>query len=388
MPGTWAPAGAHGDGARPPGPLHRVPEPEPDDRLPAPSDTASFWRMLAQATPDALCVLDRDGRVAELNDLALAILGCAAEDVVGTALSPLLDPPLGLPSDPVPTVRPDGEAREAVLRRPGGEERHVRVVLSEPPSGLAPGVVLVGLRDVTEERVLHDRADRLRDDLVATVSHELRTPLTSIIGYVELLRDVESERLGARAASMLEVIARNAQRELRLVNDLLDLTSLQAGVSSAAMRHVPVADLVRRCAEGLRIAVRQHGLRLLVEIEDEAVVRGDAQRLEQVLDNLVTNAVKFTPPGGTVRVVARVEQDEAVLLVADTGEGIAAHDLPRVCDRLYRGENAVRSAAQGAGLGLSIARAVVSTHGGRLEIDSEVGAGTCVTVRLPLDEAR
>jgi two-component system, OmpR family, sensor histidine kinase BaeS len=228
-----------------------------------------------------------------------------------------------------------------------------------------------------------EQVDAERRDLVATVSHELRTPLASIIGYTELLQDLPDEDLSPTARRLVGVVERNAARELRLVDDLLTLAFLGEGRMPVALGPVDLGEIVRGAAETGRTPARRRGLTLEVQDAGVAPVQGDAQRLGQVVDNLLTNAVKFTPPGG--RVVLRVldDGDAALLEVADTGPGVPAEDLERIFERLYRSEAAVRGQVPGAGLGLPIVRAIIEAHGGRVEATSEPGAGTVVRARVP-----
>jgi signal transduction histidine kinase len=246
---------------------------------------------------------------------------------------------------------------------------------------------LMTVRDVADGESGEERAERLREDLIATVSHELRTPLTSIIGYTELLQDLPDDDLSATARRLVGVVHRNAARELRLVDDLLTLAFLGEERMSVALGPVDLGEIVRSAAETGRTPARRRGLTLEVQDARVAPVQGDAQRLGQVVDNLLTNAVKFTPPGG--RVVLRVldDGDAALLEVADTGPGVPAEDLERIFERLYRSEAAVRAQVPGAGLGLPIVRAIMEAHGGRVEATSEAGAGTIVRAWVPYASA-
>ncbi|WP_168929615.1 HAMP domain-containing sensor histidine kinase [Nocardioides sp. GY 10127] len=384
---------------------------QPEGAAPCPDGCSEeellFWASLAASSPWPAVVLDPDGVVLAHNGEAGTLLALD-RPVLGSRLCDLVRPLRGDAAE-VPGWCEDGRPRPGVhdLLLPGGEsaaasspgaagglaassagaggseqERALRVIVSPVPESVGR-VVLVGLRDISEERVQAQRADRMRDELLATVSHELRTPLTSILGYAELLSDVESGRLGPRSASMLDVITRNARRELRLVNDLLDVTALEGAVPVGTARAVDVRALLARCAEQLRLAARERGMGLHVDVSGEPVTTGDAQRLEQLVENLVVNGLKFSRPGAVVRLSAHERGSECLLLVEDDGEGIDPADLPHVFERLYRGRNALRSAAQGAGLGLAIARAIAATHGGSIAIESRPGRGTLVTVRLP-----
>ena len=226
--------------------------------------------------------------------------------------------------------------------------------------------------------------DRLKDSLIASVSHELRTPLTSIGGYAELLLEGEAGELTGHQERFIKVINRNARRLLRVVGDLLFAAEVDAGKLSLERRDVDLAELARECADAARPSADSKGVTL--HLEDEAVpaVRGDYSRLGQLLDNLISNAIKFTPEGGRVDVRLSATPGTAVVEVADTGIGIAAGEQDNLFERFFRTTGATDRAIQGTGLGLSIARAIAELHGGTITFRSEEGAGTTFRVELPL----
>jgi PAS domain S-box-containing protein len=245
------------------------------------------------------------------------------------------------------------------------------------PDGRA---MLVGTsRDVTVER----DAERLKDQFFGLISHELRTPLTSIIGYAELLSEIESENLSGQGRRFLEVIERNSRRELSLVGDLLLLTKITAGTFAIEVGRADVAEIAAAAVEAARPAAGRTGVELVLEAAGESVVAGDAHRLGQVIENLVSNAIKFTPDGGSV--VVRVEPDgEGVAFeVEDSGIGIAQGDLGQLFDRMYRAAEAERRHIQGTGLGLTIVKAIVDAHEATIAVSSELGKGTTFRVVLP-----
>ena len=242
---------------------------------------------------------------------------------------------------------------------------------------------LVVVRDLFEPHGLRQQAGDLRQDLIATVSHELRTPLTSIIGYTELLQDLPDHDVSPAARRLVGVVERNAARELRLVDDLLTLAFLGKDQMPVALGPIDLVAIVRGSVEAGRTSARRRALVLEVHDAGVALVRGDAQRLGQVVDNLLGNAVKFTPPGGRIDLCVRDDGDAALLEVADTGSGVPEADLERIFDRLYRTADAVRDQVPGAGLGLAIVRAIMDAHGGQVEARSTPGSGTVVRVRVP-----
>jgi two-component system, OmpR family, phosphate regulon sensor histidine kinase PhoR len=232
-----------------------------------------------------------------------------------------------------------------------------------------------------------DPVSRLREEIFATVSHELKTPLASIIGYAELLADMDDEDLSPAARRIVAIIQRNADRELRLVNDLLSDTWLAADPVRLTRSPVDLAGLVQSVVEEVRATSPHEGILLCYEPSEVSPVSGDPDRLWQVVENLVSNAVKFTPPGGRVDVRVRDGHGTAVLEVADTGMGVAEEARPRVFDRLYRAPEALERHIQGAGLGLSIVRSIVTAHQGWVEVQSAPGEGALFRVVLPVSEA-
>jgi signal transduction histidine kinase len=242
-------------------------------------------------------------------------------------------------------------------------------------------------RLLTQERQQVERLrelDRLKDDFVASVSHELRTPLTSIRGYLELLHDGEGGPLTGDQKEFLTVIDRNADRLLRLVGDLLDVAQIDGGQIVLERERVALAALAEDAVEGARAVARTRGIDLISEEGAAPVVHADPSRLAQVIDNLVSNALKFTPTGGTVRVRVAVEADRAVLTVSDTGMGIPEDEQARLFERFFRTSAAGERAIPGTGLGLWITKTIVDAHEGAIAVTSEAGSGTTFVVDLPL----
>jgi len=226
------------------------------------------------------------------------------------------------------------------------------------------------------------RLDQQKTDFVASVSHELRTPLTSIVGYMELLGEDDASGLDAEQRRYVDIVVRNTEKLLAVVNDLLFVAGMQRRRLEIKTELVDLGDVARDAVEGASPTAAAAELTLTLEAGDEIVV-GDRTRLAQLLDNLLSNAIKFTPAGGGVTVRVRRSDDEVALEVADTGIGVAAADREHVFERFYRSPAALEHAIPGTGLGLHIAGAIVESHGGRIEIESAEGQGTCVRVTLP-----
>jgi signal transduction histidine kinase len=237
------------------------------------------------------------------------------------------------------------------------------------------------LRDVTREREL----DRLKDEFVATVSHELRTPLTSMMGFLEMVREEEAGALTDEQRRFLAIVYRSSERLQRLVGDLLFVARLDANGLQLQLADVHVDDVMRECVEATAALARARDLELRTEIEAIPAIQGDRERLVQLATNLLSNAVKFTPGGGLVTARTFLEGDDAVIQVEDTGIGIPSPDQERLFQRFFRSSIATEQAIPGTGLGLVISKAIAEAHGGRISVRSDAGAGTCFTVRLPLE---
>ena len=225
--------------------------------------------------------------------------------------------------------------------------------------------------------------DRLKDEFVSLVSHELRTPLTSIRGYVELLQD--DGRLTEEQQRYVGVVDRNSARLLDLVSDLLFLAQVDAGKLAFELQPVELDVVVAECVEASQPAAAAKGIELVSSAERlPAPLQGDPARLAQVLDNLVSNALKFTPAGGRVEVRLSAADGVALIEVEDTGLGLAEDEREQLFERFFRSSRAAENAIPGTGLGLAIAKTIVERHGGRIELESAVDVGTTVRVELPL----
>lgn len=263
------------------------------------------------------------------------------------------------------------------VERPG--EDLIAVTMSSRPlivEGEFRGSI-ASIDDITRYmRMLEDR-----DDFVALVSHELRTPLTSISGYLELALD---EELPADLRSWLEIVRRNTDRLRALVEDLLIVGEMSRGELHLHPHDVDVRQVAEQAVATLEHRARRRGVALRLADGPAAPVQADERRLAQVLENLISNGIKYTRDDGSVDVVVEVDGPDAVVRVVDDGPGIEAAEADRVFERFYRASSARASAVPGAGLGLWICRSIVHAHGGSIAFESEPGTGSAATVRLPL----
>jgi two-component system phosphate regulon sensor histidine kinase PhoR len=339
-------------------------------------DAAAYGeRVLAAALEgiaDGVWITDATGAVVRHN-AALRRLLDAGEDVVGKR--------------PLFLVR-KGELHEAVLRAcAGGAASVVEVVMEGPrPRVLEVQVAALGsglpgsaavFRDVTDLK----RLERVRQDFVANVSHELRTPIAAILGYAETL---QSGALGdaVHGPQMVDIIHRQSERLSELVSDLLELSRLDAGERPLVVGSVSVGEVVARAAEAVEPRASAKHITITHHVSAGLAARGDAKALEQVLVNLLDNAVKYTPEGGSVELTGRNEASRVELSVRDTGLGIEAKHLPRLFERFYRVDRGRSREMGGTGLGLSIVRHLVSAMGGDVRVQSQLGLGSTFTVTL------
>jgi nitrogen-specific signal transduction histidine kinase/CheY-like chemotaxis protein len=231
-----------------------------------------------------------------------------------------------------------------------------------------------------------ERENRAKDDFFAALGHELRTPLNAILGWAHILQN--SELSGPERARAVEVILRNGKLQASLIDDMLDLSHMMRGKLRLVPVTLPAARALEMVLEGARPAAEGKGITLHADVSGApGFVTGDPDRIQQVLWNLVANALKFTPPGGAVRLACFREGDFVVWEVTDNGRGIAPELLPHIFERFRQAEGTSSRSTTGLGLGLSIARKLVELHGGRISASSDgLGHGARFTVRLPATE--
>jgi signal transduction histidine kinase len=231
-------------------------------------------------------------------------------------------------------------------------------------------------REVEERR----KAEKLKDELVATVSHELRTPLSSLMGFAELMLDHEFPR--HEQQEFLRIIRRESERLTQLINDLLDLQRIEAGRMRYNLKPVDIRRLIKETLEVFRVDAQKHRFELDLP-PDAPEAAGDSDRLRQVLSNLISNALKFSPQGGTIRLRVRVNEEEIEVMVEDQGIGIAPDVIPVLFTKFVRADNADTRRIGGTGLGLALIREIIQAHGGRTWVESELGKGSRFYFTLP-----
>ncbi len=333
-------------------------------------------QAIVGALADGLVVADGERRIRLMNAAFRQMFGLGAETNDVTLLETVRDAAV---ERSLGEALGSGETRRVtiVLQRPAESERHLEVVAEPIKDG--PGAVIL-FRDITERR----RTETMRRDFVANVSHELRTPLSILRGYLETLLE-NPEQPPAELLRIFEVMERHSNRLNLLVDDVLSLARLEGPGMALDLTTIRPALFLRGIMRDWekKFAAKQIDAQLEAA-EDLPPLEADEARLQEVIYNLLDNAVKYSAAGGKITVRATSSDGELHLSVSDNGAGIPAVDLPRVFERFYRADKARHRELGGTGLGLSIVKHIVQLHGGSVAAESELGRGTTVRVRLPL----
>ncbi len=360
---------------------------------------------IVESSDDAIIGTDLEDRITTWNQGAERLYGYSAAEALGHHFSfhvpeELADERPALVARVV--AGEDIRSFETVRVRKDGTRVDISLTISpvRDAAGAVVGVSTIA-RDITQERharrereelvtELEDQnerlreLDRLKDEFVALVSHELRTPLTSIRGYLELVLEGEAGDLTDEQRQFLGVVERNAHRLLALVGDLLFLAQIEAGKLSLEIGAVDLSAIAAESVETARPLAEEKGITITLATGPLALIAGDRARLAQLLDNLISNGVKFTPAGGRVDVRVRGQRGQAVVEVRDTGMGIPSDDQQHLFERFFRTAQATEQAIPGTGLGLAISKAIVHGHGGQITVASAEGTGTTFRVSIPI----
>ena len=318
---------------------------------------------------DGVLLVDRDGDIILVNEVARSILnlpeswqtGGAADTVLAQQELKELFEHSESPSNRTETASSDGRVWDARL-------------VNVPDVGK-----IISFHDITHLKKL----DRIKSDFVNTVSHDLRSPLTAILGYIELLGRVGP--LNAAQQDFVQRVSNSAQSITGLVDELLNLGRIEAGFDNRR-ENIHLDHLIRLSLEGFKPKIVEKQIQMFSDmVKKIPVLQANPVQMRQMIDNLLDNAIKYTPKNGSVTIRSIIEQNQIILQVVDTGVGIPPSDLPYVFDKFYRAGN-VEDAVTGTGLGLSIVRSIVESHGGRIWVDSILEKGTTFTIVLPLDK--
>ena len=359
-------------------------------------------RLLLDSVHDyAICMLSPTGEIASWNVGAERLFAYSAEDIIGRSFACFYtddEREQGVPAEHLREAHERGRYEgESVRVRQGGLPFDAHVVLTPVQTNRELRGYSLVVRNITERKRLEDdlrrraedlaAANRAKEDFLATLSHELRTPLNAMLGWTRLLRMGKLQ--GDAAERALETIERNARAQEQLIADILDVSRIVTGKLRLELTPCELAPVVSAALDAVRPAADAKGIHLVSDIGWSGAVLGDADRLQQVLWNLLVNGIKFTPSGGTVSIAVTRVGPTAAITVTDSGEGISEELLPFIFDRFRQGDSSVTRPHGGLGLGLSIVRHIVELHGGKVQAWSAgTGAGATFSVYLPVHSTR
>ena len=337
-------------------------------------------QAIVGALADGLVVADGERRIRLMNDAFRQMFGIDSRLTNGTLLETVRDAAVERLLGEALTRGEMGRST-ITLQRPAGSEHYLEVVaepIKDEPGTVSGAVIL--FRDITERR----RTETMRRDFVANVSHELRTPLSILRGYLETLLE-NPKQPPAELLRIFEIMERHSNRLNLLVDDVLSLARLEGPGVALDLTTVRPAAFLRGIMHDWERKFAGKNLQAELDVSDNLPpLRADEGRLQEVIYNLLDNAVKFSPPDGRIRVSATRNDDRISLSVSDNGAGIPTRDLPRIFERFYRADKARHRELGGTGLGLSIVKHIAQLHGGSVEAESELGRGTTVRVHLPV----
>lgn len=340
-------------------------------------------RSIVASVAEGLVITDPDSNVLLVNDAARSLLG------VGMRATPRLtditrDPQVhrAFAAALAATSRAEARIETRSIENGAADKRILR--LHAAPLRLDEDDQIDGVVGVFIDITTLERLERVRQEFLSNVSHELRTPLASITAYTETLLDGAIDDV-ENSLRFLGTIQRNAERMRALVNDISELSAIESGAVKLKPERFSLLQLVHEIFAGLAPRALKQGVRMEARIPEESRITADRRRMEQILVNLVDNAIKFNRPGGVVAVASEVSQDALhhVIRVRDTGPGIPAEHLPRVFERFYRVDKARSREAGGTGLGLAIVKHLARAHGGEAYVTSEVAVGSEFSIKIP-----
>ncbi|MBU6146028.1 MAG: hypothetical protein KGO83_04890 [Paenibacillaceae bacterium] len=337
------------------------------------------WNGVIERLDFGMMRIAIDGRIVLANAQALRYVGATEHDVAQHGVRCMRTPP-----DVARLCMQCAQSRERIREDVWLAQQQCALHVTYAPLDDGSLDVLVVMHDVTDVR----RLERVRNEFVANVTHELKTPLAAIQGFAETLRS-GALRDEETALQFLHIIGEEAERLNRLIGDVLDLSRMESGALDMHFSPIELGAFVQRTVRMLDAEAAKRAIVLRTEIESEAFIEADEDRLQQILINVLANAIAYAHDGGVVCI--RIE--EAVgdasdggstrIVVRDEGIGIPQEDVPRIFERFYRVDKARTRTSGGTGLGLSIVKHLVECHRGRISIDSEVGVGTTVAIELP-----
>ena len=377
------------------------------------------------AAPDAILQVNGAGQIVMVNRAAERMFGYKRQELAGQAVEALIPAKLRsihqehrtkYQGDPM--TRPMGSGLKLLGQRRNGETFPVEISLS-PSGSIRPGFVTAIIRDISERQVAEERlrevreryteelaaanreleirnrdverADRLKSEFLASMSHELRTPLHTIIGFSELLGEEIEGPLNDKQKRFLKHIYRDSTHLLELINDVLDISKIEAGRLELRIEPFDLASVIQESLESVRSLIRAKSLETRADNHVSEAIEADRLRVKQILVNLLSNAAKFTPDGGRISVTAQVRDGLAWTTVQDSGIGIRKEDQAAIFDMFYQASATTKGVREGTGLGLAITKRLVEQHGGTISVESTPGQGSrfsfSIPVRRPTGEA-
>jgi len=335
-------------------------------------------RSILASMAEGIVVLDASSRIVSINPAAERFFGHASADVIGHSIEEFLD--LSPQEITTSLVKKAAGGSDTIIKRLGGQAFSINI---EPVKGQEDqsGKVVCAIADITEL----DRLDQMKTEFVASVSHELRTPLTSVKGYLDIIANSEAGEINDEQREYIGIVRTNTDRLISLVNDLLDISRIEAGRIQLRPRMLVLQDVIKTAIVTMRNLINEREVAFKSELPKEPItVMADSGSLIQVMTNLISNACKYSPKGASVMVRAYSADGKAQVDVTDTGIGISPEDQEKIFTKFYRVDNSMTRKVGGTGLGLSLAKSLVELNGGEIRVQSELGKGSTFSFTLPL----
>lgn len=336
-------------------------------------------RTILEHITDGIIVLDDQQRISAANPAVQRIFLYRAHDIIGRKLSSFVIDDFDLDEVLKVTADVDGGRLDTVGLKKDGSRFSLEISASKVSFGEGEMYIVI-VRDISERK----RVERMKSEFVSTVSHELRTPLTSLRAALQLIKGGVAGELAPSMQNLIDLSARNSDRLLFLVNDILDMQKIESGEMEFHMVEVGVADTMRQAVEDNAGYAKKYQVTFKIcDLDDQAKIWADPHRLMQVVGNLLSNAAKFSPKGGTVKIGVERGEGEVLLYVRDYGCGIPEDFIPRLFDKFTQADSSDTRGAEGTGLGLAITRALVEKQGGSISLTSTLGEGTTFLLHFP-----
>jgi len=386
----------------------------PQYRLKPISDAERRLGELLETAPDAILELDKDGGIVLLNRMAEQLFGYTREEMLGLTVEALVPEAFRAAHKRHrakylnhPVTRPMGSGLKLEARRKDGSHFPVEISLSSVKSSDGLRVTAI-IRDITERREMEDQlraikdkyvrelesrnreveqANQLKTEFLGNMSHELRSPLHTVIGFAELLAEETQGPLNEQQKRFLSHIRKDSLHLLDLINDLLDLSKIEAGRLELRHEAFAIDAVIEEVLSSVRPRATAKSLEIGTDIPITAAVFADRLRFKQILHNLLTNAIKFTPDGGRVRIQAARCGGFTEISVSDTGIGIPEDQQQAVFDKFHQVRAGIEGGHEGTGLGLAITKRLVEQHRGSISLKSEPGKGACFTFTIPIEHS-